>query len=58
MATHPAELRPIPELNLTYTRSVRLPSDQDGVTFKAKLGAKLFRLGLSAGTAARVRAGG
>jgi hypothetical protein len=55
-ATHPPELRPIQELNLTYTRSVRLPSDQDGVMFKAKLGAKLFGLGLSAGTAARVAA--
>ena len=55
-ATHPPELRPIQELNLTYTRSVRLPSDQDGVMFKAKLGAKLFQLGLSMGTAARVAA--
>lgn len=55
-ATHPPELRPIQELNLTYTRSVRLPSDQDGVMFKARLGAKLFGLGLSAGTAARVAA--
>src|SRR5918992_584217 len=55
-STHPPELRPIQELNLTYTRSVRLPSDQDGLKFKAKLGAKLFGLGLSAGTAARVAA--
>ncbi len=55
-ATHPPELRPIQELNLTYTRSVRLPSDQDGLRFKARLGAKLFGLGLSAKTAARVAA--
>ena len=32
-ATHPATLEPIQKLNLTYTRSVRLPSDQDGVLF-------------------------
>jgi hypothetical protein len=53
-ATHPASLRPIQELNLTYTRSVRLPSDQDGVLFKAKLGAKLVSLGLKPKTMTRI----
>lgn len=53
-ATHPKSLEPIQKLNLTYTRSVRLPSDQDGVLFKAKLGAKLLKLGLSAGTMTRI----
>jgi hypothetical protein len=53
-ATHPASLEPIQKLNLTYTRSVRLPSDQDGLLFKTKLGAKLLRLGLSAGTMSRI----
>jgi hypothetical protein len=53
-ATYPERLRPIQELNLTYTRSVRLPSDQDGLWFKAKLGAKLLALGLRAETVARI----
>jgi hypothetical protein len=52
--THPASLRPIQELNLTYTRSVRLPSDGDGLMFKAKLGAKLVGLGLKPKTMTRV----
>jgi hypothetical protein len=52
--THPASLRPIQELNLTYTRSIRLPADQDGVLFKAKLGARLVSLGLRPRTMARV----
>jgi predicted AlkP superfamily phosphohydrolase/phosphomutase len=47
--TYPAELSPIQILNLTYTRSVRLPSDQDSLGFKARLAAKLVRLGLGAG---------
>lgn len=55
-STHPPDLRPIQELNLTYTRSVRLPSEQDGLRFKARLGAQLLGLGLTAGTAARVAA--
>lgn len=46
-ATHPASLRPIQDLNLTYTRSVRLPSEQDTLLFKARLGAKLLGMGLS-----------
>lgn len=54
MSTYPASLEPIQELNLTYTRSIRLPTDHDGLWFKAQLGARLFALGLSAGTAARV----
>ena len=48
--TYPEDLRPIQELNLTYTRSVRLPADQDTLWFKARLGAKLMALGLSAAT--------
>jgi hypothetical protein len=52
--TYPARLQPIQELNLTYTRSVRLPSDQDGLWFKARLGAKLLALGLRAETVARI----
>jgi hypothetical protein len=53
-ATYPENLRPIQELNLTYTRSVRLPSDEDGLWFKAKLGAKLVALGLRPETIARI----
>ncbi len=53
-ATHPESLEPVQKLNLTYTRSVRLPSDQDGVMFKANLGAKLLKLGLSANTISRI----
>ncbi|HEY7180100.1 MAG TPA: alkaline phosphatase family protein [Blastocatellia bacterium] len=53
-ATHPASLEPIQRLNLTYTRSIRLPADHDGLWFKARLGAKLLSLGLGARTAARV----
>jgi hypothetical protein len=53
-ATHPAGLEPIQKLNLTYTRSVRLPSDQDGVLFKLGLGAKLLGLGLSPKTMSRI----
>ncbi len=52
--TYPEYLQPIQELNLTYTRSIRLPSDQDSLMFKAKLGAKLMALGLRAGTMARI----
>lgn len=52
--THPANLQPIQELNITYTRSVRLPADQDTLLFKAKLGAKLLALGLSIKTVARI----
>ena len=53
-ATYPESLRPIQELNLTYTRSIRLPADQDGLWYKARLGAKLFALGLRARTMARI----
>ncbi|MGH9856075.1 MAG: hypothetical protein ACREBD_40075, partial [Blastocatellia bacterium] len=53
-STYPASLEPIQELNLTYTRSIRLPSDHDGLWFKAQLGAKLLALGLGARTAMRV----
>lgn len=53
-ATHPPSLQPIQQLNLTYTRSVRLPNDDDGLAFKARLGAKLVSLGLSAKTLTRI----
>jgi hypothetical protein len=53
-ATTPAGLSPIQQLNLTYTRSIRLPADQDGVMFKAKLGARLLKLGLSAASISRI----
>ncbi len=53
-STYPASLEPIQELNLTYTRSIRLPMDHDGLWFKARLGAKLMPLGLSAVTVTRV----
>ena len=53
-ATYPKSLKLIQKLNLTYTRSVRLPSDEDGLLFKARLGAKLLSLGLSASTVMRI----
>ena len=53
-STYPDSLRPIQELNLTYTRSIRLPSDRDGAWFKARLGVALVSLGLSARTASRI----
>jgi len=53
-ATYPESLSPIQKLNLTYTRSVRLPSDQDGLGFKTKLGAKLLKLGLRPSTISRI----
>ncbi len=52
--TFPASLEPIQDLNLTYTRSVRLPKDKDGLLEKLKLGSKLFKLGLKPQTAARI----
>lgn len=53
-ATHPASLKAIQQLNLTYTRSIRLPDDQDGVLFKARLGAQLLKLGLSPTSITRI----
>jgi hypothetical protein len=53
-STYPASLEPIQELNLTYTRSIRLPADHDGLWFKAQLGSRLLALGLGARTAARI----
>ena len=53
-ATFPAALEPIQRLNLTYTRSTRLPSDDDTLLFKAKLGASLFSLGLRPATALKI----
>lgn len=53
-STYPESLQSIQELNLTYTRSIRIPSDQDGVLFKAKLGAKLLSLGLHTSTMTRI----
>ncbi|HKP37094.1 MAG TPA: alkaline phosphatase family protein [Pyrinomonadaceae bacterium] len=52
--TYPESLQPIQKLNLTYTRSIRLPADEDGLLFKAKLGAQLLNLGLSASTMTRI----
>jgi Type I phosphodiesterase / nucleotide pyrophosphatase len=52
--TYPATLQPIQKLNLTYTRSVRLPTDQDGLRFKAQLGAQLLALGLKPRTITRI----
>lgn len=54
LATTPAQLSPIQQLNLTYTRSIRLPADQDGLLFKTKLGARLLKLGLSASSISRI----
>jgi hypothetical protein len=53
-ATYPESASAIQDLNLTYTRSIRLPSDKDGLTFKARLGARLLRLGLRPATVARI----
>ncbi len=53
-STYPKSLEPIQVLNLTYTRSIRLPADQDGLWFKARLGAKLMGLGLGGRAAASV----
>lgn len=53
-STYPERLRPIQELNLTYTRSVRLETEQDGLLFKARLGKKLLGLGLKPGTISRI----
>ena len=44
--TFPASLEPIQQLNLTYTRSIRLPADHDNLAFKLAMGMKLMRLGL------------
>jgi hypothetical protein len=52
--TYPQNLQSIQKLNLTYTRSIRLPSDEDGLLFKARLGANLLSLGLSAGTVSKI----
>ncbi|MBA2734019.1 MAG: alkaline phosphatase family protein [Acidobacteria bacterium] len=54
LTTTPAGLSPIQQLNLTYTRSIRLPADQDGLMFKAKLGSQLLKLGLSASSITRI----
>ena len=53
-STHPAKLQPIQELNLTYTRSIRLPADRDNLLFKIKLGSKLTGLGLKPSTMTRI----
>jgi hypothetical protein len=53
-STSPEQLNPIQQLNLTYTRSIRLPADNDGVMFKARLGAQLLKLGLSASSVTRI----
>jgi hypothetical protein len=53
-ATYPEALRPIQDLNLTYTRSVRLPVDEGCLRAKLRLVSRLVALGLSAKTAARI----
>jgi hypothetical protein len=53
-ATYPVSLEPIQLLNLTYTRSVRLPSDSDGLLFKTRLASSLPSLGLRIPTAVRI----
>ena len=53
-ATHPESISPVQELNLTYTRSIRLPADSDNLLFKARLGARLLALGLRQATVWRV----
>jgi hypothetical protein len=53
-SAYPDSLRCIQELNLTYTRSIRLPSDQDGAMFKMRLAGKLLRLGLRGATLSRI----
>lgn len=53
-ATYPESLQAIQKLNLTYTRSVRLPSDHDDLSFKLRLGARLLKLGLSASTVNKI----
>ena len=47
--TWPEDLSAIQTLNLTYTRSVRLPSDSDSLGFKATLARRLVKLGLGPG---------
>lgn len=53
-ATFPQNLSPIQKLNLTYTRSIRLENDSDGLMFKAKLGTDLLKLGLSVKTCTKI----
>jgi hypothetical protein len=55
-STYPESLRPIQELNLTYTRSIRLAGDEDGLRAKAALAARLVTLGLSPSTIVRLAA--
>jgi hypothetical protein len=45
-ATYPESLRPIQDLNLTYTRSIRLPKDTDTLGFRLKTGMSIMQLGL------------
>lgn len=52
--TYPASLAPIQEVNITYTRSIRLGQDTHGPLDKALLGAKLVALGMTPATCARV----
>jgi predicted AlkP superfamily phosphohydrolase/phosphomutase len=52
--TWPEDLSPIQKLNLTYTRSVRLPSDQDSLRFKAQLALRLMKLGLGPALLAKI----
>ncbi len=45
-STYPESLEPIQQLNLTYTRTVRLPADHDTLGFKMRMAWKLMNLGL------------
>ncbi len=42
----PENLRPIQDVNLTYTRSIRLPKDTDTLAFRLKTGLSVMKLGL------------
>jgi len=52
--TYPPDLHSIQDLNLTYTRSIRLPKDTDTLGFKVKLARNLLRLGLTVSTIAAI----
>jgi len=53
-ATYPESLRPIQQVNLTYTRSVRLPGDEETLATKLRMGSKLPGLGLRPSTVASI----
>jgi hypothetical protein len=53
-ATYPASLRPIQEMNLTYTRGNRIGSSKDILSFKAWLAWKLLGFGLRLNTLGKI----